>query len=116
MLYPETCIIMPTRTDARIAANWLKSCELRGFRTDDSDDALVVFSGYGATHDSARRYFKLKYITNCFIVQKNGNISLENIRSKTCNFDKYFEKSEIEFFLELAKLAGNESPLIIPME
>ncbi len=106
---------MPTRADAKIAANWLRYCELRGFRTDDSDAALVVFSGYGATHDSARRYFNLKYVIDCFIIQKNGDVSLE-VRSKTRNFSRYFETPEIEFFLELAKLAGNESPLIIPME
>jgi hypothetical protein len=103
---------MPRRSDARLAATWLASCELRGFR---AEDAIVVFSGYGATHDSARRYFKLTRVYDCFIVQKTGDVSME-VRRKTKAWDKFFTATEVEFFIELARLVGNASPAVIPFE
>lgn len=112
MLNADQSFIEPTTKDARVVAEWLDGQNPRGFFTEG---ALVVFNGYGNAHDSMRRFFKLASVDDCFIIQKNGDVSLEWTDRKEA-LDRIFSGSALAFFKAVAKLRGNSSPCVRPME
>ena len=113
MLNADQCFIEPTVRDARIVAEWLDGQNPRGFFTEG---ALVVFNSYGNTHDSMRRFFKLRHVDDCFILQSNGDVALDFWRGGDAPLTAFFKGNALAFFTAVAKFRGNEHPRIVEME
>lgn len=115
VLNAEACFIEPTPREAGQVSRWLDGGNPRGFFTDDADNALVVFDGYGNTHDSMRRFFGVR-IKDDFIIQQNGDVAFEWATWRMPLSTRYLPERAVKFFLAVAKLRGNPSPKIVPFE
>lgn len=117
----ETVFIMPSsQKEITLISNMIRyNGTARGFFLDD---ALVIFSSYGNTHHSMACYFRKQNgrwsnITDCFIIQNNGDVSIDGIsRPITIEYDYEPFCNHKRLWKAIAGKLGNSKPMYRPFE
>ena len=108
--YAEACLIAPhTSKDVATVVKWLGGGNPRGFILDDADKTMIVFDGYGNTHFSMMKFFKLKSedIFLEFIWQQNGNLSIPDNPKR---LSALLNPDQCNFVIDVANKLGCKKP------